>query len=258
MKTDSIWYRLFKTFPGIFFELLGQSPTAAENYEFASVEVKQTAFRLDGVFLPRANGSQPIYFSEFQFQSDSKLYSRFFTEIFMYLDKTELPNDWRGAVVWASRSLDSGDTMRYQELLESQRVQRIYLDELDSQADSSIGLSLIKLVVESPSTAPNQAKRLIQRTKTQIAEAATQREILELVETIIVYKFPTLNREMIERMLDLAELKQTRVYQEAKLEGKLESILPLLELGLSVEQIAQALRLDVEIVRQAAQRSPEL
>jgi predicted transposase YdaD len=68
VKTDSIWYRLFKTFPGIFFELLGQSPTAAENYEFASVEVKQTAFRIDGVFLPKSNPSdQPIYFSKFQF-----------------------------------------------------------------------------------------------------------------------------------------------------------------------------------------------
>ncbi|BAB74304.1 asr2605 [Nostoc sp. PCC 7120 = FACHB-418] len=40
MKTDSILYRLFKTFPGVFFELLGQSPVEAEAYEFLSVEVK--------------------------------------------------------------------------------------------------------------------------------------------------------------------------------------------------------------------------
>ncbi|REJ39175.1 MAG: flagellar assembly protein H [Microcystis flos-aquae TF09] len=40
--------------------------------------------------------------------------------------------------------------------------------------------------------------------------------------------------------------------QEGKLEGKLESIPRLLALGLSVEQIAQALDLDLEQVRQAA------
>ena len=41
--------------------------------------------------------------------------------------------------------------------------------------------------------------------------------------------------------------------QEGKLEGKLESIPRLLALGLSVEQIAQALDLDLEQVRQATQ-----
>ncbi|UZO76611.1 flagellar assembly protein H [Microcystis aeruginosa str. Chao 1910] len=43
---------------------------------------------------------------------------------------------------------------------------------------------------------------------------------------------------------------------EGKLEGKLESIPRLLALGLSVEQIAQALDLDLEQVRQAIQETP--
>ncbi|MFN9673808.1 MAG: flagellar assembly protein H, partial [Microcystis sp.] len=40
--------------------------------------------------------------------------------------------------------------------------------------------------------------------------------------------------------------------ERGKLEAKLESIPRLLALGLSVEQIAQALDLDLEQVRQAA------
>ncbi|TRU07152.1 MAG: hypothetical protein EWV60_15880 [Microcystis sp. Msp_OC_L_20101000_S702] len=44
--------------------------------------------------------------------------------------------------------------------------------------------------------------------------------------------------------------------QEGKLEGKLESIPRLLALGLSVEQIAQALDLDLEQVRRAIQETP--
>ena len=60
-------------------------------------------------------------------------------------------------------------------------------------------------------------------------------------------------------MLGLSELKQTKVYQEAKLEGKLEGKLEavpfMLTLGANVEQIAQALGLNIEQVQQVAQSS---
>ncbi|WP_442947448.1 hypothetical protein [Nostoc sp.] len=57
------------------------------------------------------------------------------------------------------------------------------------------------------------------------------------------------------------ELKQTRFYQdvfaegrqEGRQEGKLEAIPQLLAMGLSIEQIAQALGLEEQVVRQAAQ-----
>ena len=50
-------------------------------------------------------------------------------------------------------------------------------------------------------------------------------------------------------MFGLSDLKQTRVYQEGKEEGRIESIPRLLQLGLSIEQIAQGLDLDLEEVR---------
>ncbi|GAB4178021.1 MAG: hypothetical protein Fur006_10120 [Coleofasciculaceae cyanobacterium] len=57
-------------------------------------------------------------------------------------------------------------------------------------------------------------------------------------------------------MLGLSDFRQTRVYQEALEEGerkaKLEAVPRFLALGLSVEQIAEGLGLDVELVRQAA------
>jgi predicted transposase/invertase (TIGR01784 family) len=65
-------------------------------------------------------------------------------------------------------------------------------------------------------------------------------------------------------MFELSDLKQTKVYQqaleegrqqarqEAKIEGKLESVPRLLELGLTVEQIAKVFALDVEVVQKRA------
>ncbi|AKG24268.1 hypothetical protein IJ00_25755 [Calothrix sp. 336/3] len=72
MKTDSIFYRLFQEFPNIFFELIGNSAATATGYEFSSVEVKQTAFRIDGVFLPDVE-EKPIYFVEIQFAQELEL-----------------------------------------------------------------------------------------------------------------------------------------------------------------------------------------
>jgi predicted transposase YdaD len=51
VKTDTIFYQLFETFPRGFFELIEQ-PTSADAYTFTCVEIKQTAFRIDNLFLP--------------------------------------------------------------------------------------------------------------------------------------------------------------------------------------------------------------
>jgi predicted transposase/invertase (TIGR01784 family) len=267
VKTDTIFYRLFQSFPSIFFELINLPPEAANIYQFSSVEVKQLSFRIDGVFLPTIDTpEQPIYFVEVQFQSERKFYSRFFTEIFLYLDKTELSNNWRGVVVYPSRSIDTGETDRYIELLSSQRVRRIYLDELSSISQQSIGIETVKLVIEPEESTGTKARELISFARQEINDDITRRELLQLIETIIVYKFPQKSREEIEQMLGLSELKQTRVYQEAKQEGlqeglkegrlqsKIEAIPRLLALKLSLEQIAEALDLDLEQVKQVAQQ----
>lgn len=73
-------------------------------------------------------------------------------------------------------------------------------------------------------------------------------------------------------MFGLSELKQTRFYQEAfqegveqgkvqgieqgKVQGKLKAVPAMLAAGLSVEQVAEALDLSVEEIRQVTQSQP--
>lgn len=261
MKTDSIFYRLFQEFPGVFFELIGNPPQTAEIYQFSSIEIKQTAFRIDGVFLPTQDEQHPIYFVEVQFQPDTEIYSRLVSEIFLYLRQNKPKNTWRGIVIYPTRSLDTADINNYSEFFTSQRISRIYLDELGETASLPIGIATIKLIIEEEDKAIITARELINRTQQEINSELQQRQLLELVETILVYKFPTMSRKEIESMFSLSDLKQTKVYQEGReegreegsLEAKLEAVPRLLALGLTVEQISLALDLTIEQVKQAAQ-----
>lgn len=266
MKTDSIFYRLFQEFPSIFFELIDHNPEASRAYQFSSVEIKQTAFRIDGVFIPTETDDTPIYFLEVQSQADSEIYSRLFAEISLYLRQNKPTNDWGAVVLYPSRNVDTGDIKHYREFFTSGRVRRIYLDELGEAASLPIGIATLKLVVAVEDTAIAQARELIDRTKEEINSQPQQQQLLQLIETILVYKFPTMSRKEIEQMFGLSELKQTRFYQEAfqegveqgevrgEVKGKLKAVPPMLAAGLTVEQIAQALDLSVEEVQQAAQQ----
>ncbi len=104
------------------------------------------------------------------------------------------------------------------------------------------------------------ARQLINRTQQEINIEPQRRQLLELIETILVYKFPTMSREEIEGMFGLSDLKQTRVYQEGKEEGALKEkfrMIPLLlRLGLSYEETAKELGLSLEEVQQEMQKQP--
>ncbi|RCJ16801.1 flagellar assembly protein H [Nostoc sp. ATCC 43529] len=266
MKTDTIFYSLFQAFPSIFFELINQSPAEAIAYKFTSCEVKQLAFRLDGLFLPITKvREKPLYIVEVQFQPDDDLYYRLFAELFLYLRQYKPPHPWQVVIIYPTRSIEREQTLQFGEMLVLNRVIRIYLDELSQVAEASVGVGVVKLVIEAEETAPELAKRLIEQAKEQVTDEVTQRDLINLIETIIVYKLPQKSREEIEAMLGLSELKQTKVYQEAleegkqqgKQQGKLEAIPRMIKFGLSLEAIAQLLDLPLEVVQQAAESFKE-
>jgi predicted transposase/invertase (TIGR01784 family) len=261
MKTDTIFYTLLQNLPSVLFELLEKPPQLATHYEFSSVEIKELARRIDGVFLPKAEYPEdPIYFVEVQFQDDDNLYWRLITEVFLYLNQYKPDKKWQAVVLWAKCSLDPGIPFAYQTSLATGQIHVVYLDEL-TDTSSSIGLGIIKLVVAPEDEAVQTARSLINLV--QQADADNSRYLLELVERMLVYKFSTYSRQELAAMFGLTEWRQTRFYQEVREEvkeevkqevqeeTKLEAIPRLLKMGLTVEQIAEALELKIEVVRQA-------
>jgi predicted transposase/invertase (TIGR01784 family) len=243
LKTDSLFYRLFQNFPYLLFELIDVSVANSEQYQFRSVEIKQTAkvrfpmrptrtlgshlFRIDGLFAPPQDDAEsPLFFVEVQFSGERDFYSRLFGEIFLYLRQYQPSQPWRSVVIYPTRRVDIGETQHYAELLESPRVRRVYLDELEDNPDS-IGISLLQLVILPEQTAVTQARELVTRAKQQIEQRISQRQILELVETIIVYKLPRLSREEIQQMLGFSDIdvKQTRFYQDVYAEAEADLVI---------------------------------
>ncbi len=213
MRRDTIFYQLFLQSPALLFDLIPDRPENAEGYVFDSIEVKETSFRIDGVFLPPTRFGI-IYFAEVQFQLDELLYERMLSEIsiFAYRHRDRF-FDWQAVVIYPSRSVEQSRLELVREFLSSGRIVRVYLDELGTGAELPIGLGLMVLTTLEGEAAKTEAKRLI-------AVAQGSRDIIEIVSTIIVYKFINLTRDEVDAMLEIT-LQQTRVYQDAKAEGEL-------------------------------------
>ncbi|KAB0241242.1 Rpn family recombination-promoting nuclease/putative transposase [Microcystis aeruginosa EAWAG127a] len=216
-----------------FFDLIGQPQPGAANYQFTSQEVKQLSFRLDGLFMPLLEDSQqPLYLVEVQFQADDTLYYRLFAELFLFLKQYQPPHPWQIVVIYPHRGVEREQSLHFGEILNLSSVRRIYLDELPQVSHPSLGIGVIKLVVESETAAVRTAQTLIERTREEITDQSSQRQLIDLIESIIIYKLPQKSREEIEAMFGLSDLKQTRVYQEALAEGEEQGLERGLERGL--------------------------
>jgi predicted transposase/invertase (TIGR01784 family) len=225
MHTDTIFYQIFLTFHTLLFELLGQPPENAAGYQFTSVEVKEKAFRFDGIFMPNSE-EKPIYFVEVQFQNKPEFYWELITEINIYLNQYKPEQDWQAVALFAKRSLDVEKLTNYQqELVNSGRIKRIYLDEI---ASGSIGMGLIELIVSKENQSQELVKNLMTRTKTEVSNDSERQGIIELLESVLMSKFSQLSRQEIEAMFLVSDIKQTRVYQEAKEEGEKNLMLRIL------------------------------
>lgn len=95
------------------------------------------------------------------------------------------------------------------------------------------------------------AQKLISEVKL-LPDEILRQKVIEFIQAIVVYKFPNLSLEEIQTMLDVSDFKNTRFYQSILKQTKLELVPTLLARGLSIQEVAETLEIQVEDVRQAA------
>lgn len=223
MKTDSLFYRLLQAQPTLAFELAGLEVPEASRYRFTSQEVKQTAFRLDGVVEPpKDRPDAPLGYVEVQFQPDTGFYLRFLGEVLLHLHQYPSPRPWHAVVVYPSQACERHSPVTTP-FLALPNLHRVYLDRLPLLDSANPKLWLIALIVADTECLAPIVGKLRAHQQSQPGDGI---DWLDLLETVLVYKLPTFTREEIRNMFGFneIELKKTRFYQEAHGEGRTEGL----------------------------------
>ncbi|NJM45014.1 MAG: Rpn family recombination-promoting nuclease/putative transposase [Alkalinema sp. RU_4_3] len=239
MRRDSIFYSLFNGSPSLLFDLLAEVPDSADRYRFESVAVKEPTFTIDGVFLPpESDPPGVVFYAEVQMQKDERLYERMFGESMAHFYRNrDYYSDWQAVVIYSSRSMEQTDTHPYRALLNSDQVHRIYLNELGAIETLPLGVAAMVLTIVKESEAPEKARMLLRRASQEVSSLPVRQGIIEVINTIISYKFTKLSRKEIDAMLG-TKFEETRVFQEAQ-EDKAKAIaLKMLRKSMSLETIA--------------------
>ena len=251
MRTDTLFFQLFQTFHTLLFELIDRPISEAEGYKFSSAEIKEKAFRFDGIFMPTAN-DKPIFLAEVQFQPKEDFYSEFLAEIFLYLNQYRPIQDWQAVAIFARHNSEPTPDKFCQELITLGRIKRVYLEDLPQETNSH-GIEIIQLILASEKKAPTIARKLAEKIE-QETNTELRDNIVEFIEAVLVYKFPKLTRQEVEAMFSHSDLKKTRVYQDAVLEGRQEGLQIGKQEGLQ-RQVAMLLR---QLTRKFGKISPRI
>ena len=211
MKTDKLFYRIFLNQPGLLAELIPGLPADCQ-FDYSAPVIKEQEFRHDGILTPVENDPNlPLVFLEAQMQPDPDFYGRYFAETYLYLKQYKITRSWKGLLILKSRRHDLGSEIPYQLHLDNQ-VQRLYLQDLLHQNQLSPNLALLQLIILPKTKTIEAAQNLLENSKNQLEF----RQQLDLVEAILVNKFPNLSLEEISKMLNLktADITQTRFYRD--------------------------------------------
>ncbi|MCF4965910.1 Rpn family recombination-promoting nuclease/putative transposase [Nostoc sp. CMAA1605] len=201
------------------FALLTNPPSNADEYIFDSVAVKEPKFEIDGVFLPpQSQNPGVVYFCEVQFQKDERLYERVFAESYLYFYRNrDRFSNLQIVIIYPSRSLEQTDINPYLSQLNSPQVNRIYLNELGDIRSLPVWVGLMVLTTLEEERTTEEARYLLTRSQQENSQPEN-RAIIELLVTIMVYKFEGKSQREVEQMLGIT-LQETRVYQEIREKG---------------------------------------
>jgi predicted transposase/invertase (TIGR01784 family) len=243
MKRDPLFFRLFKELPCCFFHLVGRTAADAGRYQLEAIEYKSTAVRLDGLFRPLQSSDGPAYLWEAQFHSSDTVYANMMSKIARFLEHDDPAQDWIAVVIYPTRDLEQKCLRPYRCLIESDQLVRIFPNELPPAAPDHFELGILELIAAKPEAALAKAREMVPRLRDARVATQSQRAPLQLIETVIVHQFPNWSRAEIEKMLQVTDVTQTRVYQEGVEQGREEGRQEGLQEGVQVgiETVARRL-----------------
>jgi predicted transposase YdaD len=238
MKTDTLFYELFRLRPESLFELTGLK--AEGEYVFESITVKSSEKRFDGFFKCR-NKEKPDVFLEVQGYYERVFYWRQIREISTRYEQTGSEKPFIAVVLFLDKKYDP-DNCPISDFKPPNRLIRCYLSDcLKTLGDKASPLTVLKPLIlrdkEELSQAVPKWKNEIDSLK---LSAGTAKLLTELLEHAIVSRFPKMTRKEIEKMIHFTPLEKTVVGQELIQMGMEKGLIEGIEKGL-IEGIEKGL-----------------
>ena len=113
----------------------------------------------------------------------------------------------------------------------------------------------MSLVTESETNVPELLQKVVNQVRI-LNDEGLREQLIELVENMLIYRFPDFSKEVLQAMFTDTDIKQTRfyrdVFQEGRQEGRQEErqqlIAQLRQRGFAVNEVAEMLALSGEEV----------
>ncbi len=220
MKTDSLFYELFKAHPASLFELAGLE--AEGEYVFESITVKSTEKRMDG-FFRRTDGKGADVFLEVQGYDDDVIYWRFLREIATQREQTKSSQPFTAIVLFIDKKYDP-ENCPITDFKPPNRLISLYLpDCLKAIGDKASPLTVFKpIVLEKKKLLPEAVPKWKNEIDSLSLSESTNKVLIDLLENAILSRFPTLTLKEIQKMIQLTPLDKTVAGQELIQMGRKE------------------------------------
>ena len=228
MKTDSLFYELFKLHPKSLFELAGLE--AEGEYVFGSITVKSTEKRFDG-FFRRKDGEGPNGFLEVQGYDDRMIYWRQLREISSEYEQTKSRKPFVAIILFLDKKYDPKNCPV--KFVPPNRLIRLYLPEcLKKIVDKASPLTILKpLILDDKEKLPEAVPKWKDEIDSLKLSESMNKVLIDLLENAILSRFPKLTLEEIKKMIQLTPLDKTVAGQELIQIGINEGILRGFEKG---------------------------
>ncbi len=251
MKTDSLFYELFRIEPRSLFELAGLDIEG--EYAFESITVKTTEKRFDGFFV-RKDGMGPNVFLEIQGYDDPAIYWRSFREVSTWYEQTKSDVSFILIILFTDKKYKPEKCP-----LKCDAPNMMLLVTLE-EALKSVGERAGFLTVLKPFSLSGKEKlpEAAVRWKKEIdslylPEYKTEK-LTELLEYVILQCFPKLSLKEIKNMIQLTPLEKTAAGQELIQIGVKQGVkitaLNMLKMGLDIKVVSMATGLTEKEIKQ--------
>ncbi len=208
MKTDPLFYELFRLYPSSLSELTGLEVQG--DYVFESITVKSTEKRLDG-FFRRRDGQGADIFLEVQGYDDPKIYWRLLQEIFTYYAQADETRPFTAVILFTDKKYDPEDCPVSGFLPPNNLIIR-YLPDCLKFGDKAGPLTVLKpLILEKKKKLPESVPKWKAEIDSLKLSESTEKLLIELLENAIINRFPKITVKEIENMLHYTPIEKTVV-----------------------------------------------